>query len=82
MIAVSRAKLDVLQAYRERMGWSFKWVSSHGSGFNHDFNVSFSPEEMEKGEMTYNFGVTSFPSDEAPGISVFYKSGAGEVFHT
>ena len=82
LIAVSRARLETLQAYRERMGWSFKWVSSLGSEFNYDFNVSYTPEEMEKGEMTYNFGVTSFPSDEAPGISVFYKTGAGEIYHT
>ena len=82
MVTVSRAKLEALQAYRERMGWEFKWVSSLGSSFNYDFNVSFTPEEMEKGEMTYNFQVMKFPADEAPGISVFYKSEAGEVFHT
>lgn len=82
MVTVSRARLETLQAYRERMGWEFKWVSSFGGDFNYDFNVSFSPEEMEKGEMTYNFHVTKFPADEAPGISVFYKTEAGEVFHT
>ena len=82
LVAVARAKLATLEAYRKRMGWSFKWVSSHGNDFNRDFHVSFSPEEMEKGEMVYNFHLTSFPSDEAPGISVFYKDGAGEIFHT
>jgi len=82
LIAVSRAKLDTLNAYKKRMGWSFKWVSSFGSDFNHDYQVSFTPDEMEQGEMLYNFGITKFPSEEAPGISVFYKNEQGEVFHT
>ena len=82
MLAVSKAKLEILDAYKKRMGWSFKWVSSHDCDFNRDFNVSFSPEEMEKGEMYYNYHVTQFPSDEAPGISVFCKTEEGEVFHT
>lgn len=82
LIAVSRAPLDKLEAYRKRMGWSFRWVSSYGSDFNRDYHVSFTPEEMEKGEMIYNFGITSFPSDEAPGISVFYKNEKAEIFHT
>ena len=82
LIAVSKASLDTLNAYRERMGWSFKWVSSLENDFNHDYHVSFSPEEMEKGEMNYNFHLTSFPADEAAGISVFYKMAQGEIFHT
>jgi len=82
LAAVSRAQLETLEAYKKRMGWSFKWVSSFGSDFNQDFNVSFTPDEMEKGEMFYNFGITRFPSEEAPGISVFYKNTQGEVFHT
>ena len=82
LIAVSRAKLDTLNAYKKRMGWSFKWVSSFGSDFNHDYQVSFTPDEMEQGEMLYNYDTTKFPSEEAPGISVFYKNEPGEVFHT
>lgn len=82
LVAVSRAPLDKLKAYQKRMGWSFKWVSSFGNDFNRDFNVSFTPEEMEKGEMFYNFRVTKFPADEGPGTSVFYKNEAGEVFRT
>ncbi len=82
LVAVSRAPLDKLEAYKKRMGWSFKWVSSYGNDFNWDYHVSFTPEEVEKGEMFYNFGVTSFPSDEGPGISVFYKNEKGEIFHT
>ena len=82
LIAVARAGLVTLEAYKKRMGWSFKWVSSFGNDFNRDYHVSFSAEEMEKGEMEYNFHNTSFPADEAPGISVFYKSEDGEIYHT
>ena len=81
-VAVSRAKLETLNAYKRRMSWGFKWVSSFESDFNSDYHVSFTAEEMEKGEMFYNFAKSSFPSDEAPGISVFYKNEQGEVFHT
>ena len=81
-IAVSRAPLSILQAYRERMGWGFEWVSSFNSDFNYDFQVSFTPEEMDKGEMFHNFRIEKFPVNEAPGISVFYKNDEGEVFHT
>jgi len=53
-----------------------------GNDFNYDYHVSFSAEEMEKAEIFYNFNIGSFPADEAAGISVFYKSPEGEVFHT
>jgi predicted dithiol-disulfide oxidoreductase (DUF899 family) len=82
LVAVSRAPLETLQAYRERMGWDFNWVSSLASDFNFDFQVSFTPEEMEKGEMVYNFSVGTFPSDEGPGVSVFHKDDRNQVFHT
>lgn len=82
MVSVSRAPLENIEAYRNRMGWNFKWVSSFDTDFNRDFNVSFTREEMAKGEMFYNYRTTSFPADEAPGASVFYKDDAGDVFHT
>lgn len=82
MLAVSRAPLKTLDAYKKRMGWSFKWVSSLDTGFNFDFDVSFTPDEMEKGEINYNYENRKFPSEEAPGISVFYKDAQGDVFHT
>lgn len=82
LLVVSRAPLEILDAYRKRMGWSFKWVSSFGSDFNYDYQASFRPEDMEKGEVFYNFRPTNFPSDEAPGVSVFYKNGEGGIFHT
>lgn len=82
MVTVSRAPLDTLEAYKKRMGWSFKWVSSFGNDFNHDYHVSFSSDEMEKGEAFYNFINSKVPSEEMPGISVFYKDRQGDVFHT
>jgi predicted dithiol-disulfide oxidoreductase (DUF899 family) len=82
LVVISRASLDTLQIYKKRMGWDFKWLSSLGSDFNHDYQVSFTADEMEKGEMFYNFNIGNFPADEAPGISVFYKSPEDEVFHT
>ncbi len=82
LVTVSRAPLDKLEAYKKRMGWSFKWVSSFGNDFNWDYNVSFTPEEMEKEQMYYNYKMMSFPSDEGPGVSVFYKNDKGEIFHT
>lgn len=82
LICVSRAPLATLLRYRERMGWTFEWVSSLGSDFNADFGVSFTPEELASGDMRYNYGEKGFPSREAPGISVFSRDGDGQVFHT
>jgi predicted dithiol-disulfide oxidoreductase (DUF899 family) len=82
LLAVSNTSLDKIAAYRKRMGWTFKWVSSLGSDFNRDFHVTFTPEEMAQGEMYYNFGKTNFPASEAPGFSVFFKDESGCVFHT
>jgi len=82
LVAASRASLEMLEAYKKRMGWSFKWVSSFGNDFNRDYHVSFTSDEIEKGEMFYNFRIGKFTSEELPGISVFYKNEQGEVFHT
>jgi predicted dithiol-disulfide oxidoreductase (DUF899 family) len=82
LLAVSRAPLSEIEAFKQRMGWRFKWVSSHGNDFNRDYHVSFTPDEMARGEVYYNYGMTEFPSEEAPGISVFYKDPSGAVFHT
>ncbi len=82
MVAVSRAPLEILEAFKKRMGWSFKWVSSLANDFNRDYQVSFTDEELEKGDVYYNYARQGFPSTEAPGVSVFYKDENGEVFHT
>ncbi|MFS1513090.1 thioredoxin family protein [Chengkuizengella sp. SCS-71B] len=82
MIAVSKAGLSTLEEYKKRMGWGFKWVSSFSNDFNRDYKVSFTKDEIKKGEKLYNFGTVEAPHDEAHGISVFYKNEQGEVFHT
>ena len=82
MVSISRAPIAQLQAYRERMGWNFLWVSSLDNDFNFDYHVSFTPEEQESGEPYYNYGTARFPSEEAPGFSVFYKNGDDRIFHT
>jgi predicted dithiol-disulfide oxidoreductase (DUF899 family) len=82
LVAVSRAPLAKLEAFKKRMGWRFQWVSSYGSDFNADFHVSFTEEEMARGQVNYNYTMEEFPSAEAPGLSVFYRNAAGEVFHT
>jgi predicted dithiol-disulfide oxidoreductase (DUF899 family) len=81
-VAVSRAPLADILRFRERMGWKFDWVSSNGSDFNFDFHVSFTQEELAAGEVAYNYRKGYFPAEEAPGISVFCKDDAGDVFHT
>jgi len=81
-VVASRAPLATLQAYARRMGWGFKWVSSLNNDFNQDYQVSFSAANLEKGEVYYNYQRASFPSSEAPGLSVFYRDDDGAVFHT
>ena len=82
-VAISRAPLAEIEKFKRRMGWKFKWVSSHGSDFNFDFGVSFTAEEKKKGKVTYNYAKGQpYESDELPGISVFYRDDAREVFHT
>jgi predicted dithiol-disulfide oxidoreductase (DUF899 family) len=82
LLAVSRAPLAQIEAFKQRMGWRFRWVSSYENDFNQDYHVSFTPDEMAQGEVYYNYGMTEFPSEEAPGISAFYKDPDGAIFHT
>jgi predicted dithiol-disulfide oxidoreductase (DUF899 family) len=82
LLAVSRAPYEQIEAFKRRMGWRFKWVSSYDCDFNRDYHVSFTPDEMAKGETYYNYGIGKFPSEEAPGASVFVKDGAGQIFHS
>jgi predicted dithiol-disulfide oxidoreductase (DUF899 family) len=82
LLAVSRAPWREFAAFKERLGWRFKWVSSAGSDFNYDFGVSFTKEQVASGNISYNFGTTPYAYEELHGISVFFKKGAGDVFHT
>ena len=82
MLAVSRAPFAKLAAYRKRMGWTFKWVSSFNTDFNFDYRVSFTQEEIDSGRLVYNFGGMAPGATEREGISVFLKDEEGCVFHT
>ncbi len=79
---ISRASSPEIEAFKSRMGWRFPWVSSFGSDFNYDYRVSFTKDDMVAGKRPYNFGTVDFPSEEGPGLSVFYKDADGQIFHT
>jgi len=78
---VSQAPLPRIQAFQQRMGWRFPWVSAFANDFQRDYGVHFSKEELA-GEVNYNYQKTRFGVEEAPGLSVFYKDEAGGIFHT
>jgi predicted dithiol-disulfide oxidoreductase (DUF899 family) len=80
-VVISRAPLAEIERFRRRMGWKFRWVSSHGTDFNRDFHVSFTADELAGGKADYNYGGIP-PGEEMPGVSAFIKDDAGEVFHT
>jgi predicted dithiol-disulfide oxidoreductase (DUF899 family)/uncharacterized damage-inducible protein DinB len=80
--AISRATFPEIETFKKRMGWRFKWLSSFGSDFNFDYQVSMRKDEKAGDKVYYNYGLTEFPSDELPGLSVFTKTENGEVFHT
>jgi predicted dithiol-disulfide oxidoreductase (DUF899 family) len=80
-VLVSRAPLAKLHAYQQRLGWDVNWVSSLGSDFNVDFNVSATPEQQRDGGI-YNFAPAEHLEEELPGVSVFQIDAAGAVYHT
>jgi predicted dithiol-disulfide oxidoreductase (DUF899 family) len=80
--AISHAPLERLQAFQKRMGWRFPWASSYKNDFNHDYHVSFTKEEVAAGKVDYNYGTQGYGIEELPGLSVFYKDAAGNIFHT
>jgi predicted dithiol-disulfide oxidoreductase (DUF899 family) len=81
-VSVSRAPIQKIEAYRQRMGWTFKWVSSYHNDFNFDYGVSFTPEDKARGTITYNYREEPYMSDELSGDSVFYKDEVGDIYHT
>jgi predicted dithiol-disulfide oxidoreductase (DUF899 family) len=81
MVAISRAPVEKLEAFKRRMGWNFKWLSSANNDFNYDHHVSF-PAELPEKELEYNYGKREIDSPELPGVSVFYRDTEGRVFHT
>ena len=79
--AISRAPIDRIEAYRQRKGWRFRWVSSQPSDFNYDYQASFRPEQVGQ-EAVYGFENSRIDRMDLPGTSVFARNAAGEVFHT
>jgi len=82
LVAISRAPYSKLAAYRERLGWTFKWLSSAGSSFNHDYQASFTTEELARKRALYNYVQQDPGSSEREGVSVFAKDESGQIFHT
>jgi len=80
-VAISRAPLAEIEAFKRRMGWHFPWASSFANDFNFDFHVSFAEDAVGK-DGDYNYERKEIVSDEMPGASVFYKDETGTVFHT
>jgi len=80
--AVSRASIAQIAAVKRRMGWTFEWVSSHGSDFNHDFGVSFTEAQIAAGKPLYNFGTSPYLEPDLPGVSIFARDDAGRLYHT
>ena len=81
-VVVSRAPLSEIEPFKKRMGWRFKWLSSHNNDFNFDYHVSATEDDQAKGKMYYNYRTSELMSDELPGLGVFYKDENGDVFHT
>jgi predicted dithiol-disulfide oxidoreductase (DUF899 family) len=80
-VAISRAPLAKIDAFKARMGWKFRWLSSFETDFNYDYGVSFRPEDRVDGKVEYNYVRREFALSEAPGLSVFIRDG-DDVFHT
>ena len=82
LIAISKAPFNKIAAYKKRMGWDFKWVSSYDTDFNFDYHVSFTQEELAKKKAFYNFISQDPRTSEREGISVFYKDLSDKIFYT
>jgi predicted dithiol-disulfide oxidoreductase (DUF899 family) len=81
-VVIARAPLAKIQAFKKRMGWHFNWVSSAGTDFNYDFDISYTPDQMANGEAFYNYTKFKPGMQDLQGISVFYRDPNGDVFHT
>jgi predicted dithiol-disulfide oxidoreductase (DUF899 family) len=79
---VSRAPLMEIKPFKKHMGWKFKWFSSFKTDFNFDFNVSFTPEQRQRGNAIYNFAPLKMDMDEREGVSAFYKDKKDDIYRT
>jgi predicted dithiol-disulfide oxidoreductase (DUF899 family) len=81
-VAISHAPLAKIDAFKKRMGWDFKWLSSFDNDFNFDYNVSFTPEDFQNKTTYYNYRKGDSGDTEREGVSIFYKDETGAIFHT
>lgn len=81
-LAISRAEIEKIEAFKKRMGWTFNWVSSFNNDFNYDFQVSFTTDQKRNNEVLYNYTEQPYFVDEMPGVSVFIKDEENNIFHT
>lgn len=81
-VTISKAPIGQIEAFRQRMGWSFPWYSGAGNDFGRDFGVSYTDQDFAEGTMTYNYTNGAIPIRELPGLSVFFKDDAGTIYHT
>jgi len=82
LVVISRAPWKEIAPFKKRMGWKFRWVSSNKTDFNFDFNVSFTPEQIKRSELPYNYGAVKMKIDELQGVSAFYRDQHGDIYHT
>jgi predicted dithiol-disulfide oxidoreductase (DUF899 family) len=82
LVAISRAPLAKLEAFRKRMGWTFRWLSTDGNAFAYDYHASFRAEELAAGEVIYNYRQIKLSNTDHTGISVFYRDADGAIYHT
>ena len=82
LVVISRAPLKKLDAFKKRMGWKFEWVSSGQTDFNYDYHASFTPEQLKRGPVLYNYAETEMGIADREGVSAFYRDKSGAIFHT
>lgn len=81
-VTISKAPMEKIEQFRQRMGWTFRWVSATNTDFSHDFGVSFTDEELMDPDTVYNYTGKPYPIRELPGLSVFTKNNDGTIYHT
>jgi len=82
LLAISRTPLPLIEAYKKRMDWKFKWLSAEHNDFTYDFGVSYRRKDLDAGPVLHNFKMQKLSGEEQPGLSVFYKDPKGDIYHT
>ena len=82
LVVCARAPLAELMDFKERMNWQFDWVSSFGSDFNFDFQVSFTEDQISSGKVLFNFEEVAMTGRDRGGATVFYRDDDGKIYCT